>query len=167
MKTPGHKLAFQTKTRNQRLRFPQRIQELEKSPNSGHFPDFLNPATRSNEHRKCRARQARYATRGERVRLQDTRRPFRSEAFPFACRTVQRTAQCVQRVCQRSPRPKACCASQGAKRPLPLGGFPVCKGFGGREASKRKGPLGIFGCRRPATGPGAPQGGHPGPKTAA
>ena len=142
MKTPGHKLALQAETRNQRLRFPQRIQELEKSPNSGRFPDFLNPATRSTEHRKCRARQARYATRGERVRLQDTRRPFRSEAFPFACRTVQRTARCVQRACQRSPRPKACCASQGAKRPLPLGGFPVCKGFGGREASKRKGPPG-------------------------
>lgn len=141
MKTPGHKLALQAETRNQRLRFPQSIQELEKPSNSGRFPDFLNPATRSNEHRKCRARQARYATRGERVRLQDTRRPFRSEAFPFACRTVQRTAQCVQRACERMPGPKARCASQGAKRSLPLGGFPVCKGVRGKEASKRKGPL--------------------------
>ena len=141
-KTPGHKLAFQAETRNQQVALPQSIQELEKPSNSGRFPDFLNPATRSNEHRKCRARQARYATRGERVRLQDTRRPFRSEAFPFACRTVQRTARCVQRACQRSPRPKACCASQGARRLLSLRGFPVCKGFGGREASKRKGPPG-------------------------
>ena len=132
MKTPGHKFALQAETRNQQVALLQSIQELEKSPNSGHFPDFLNPATRSNEHRKCRARQARYATRGERVRLQDTRRPFRLEAFPFACRTVQRTVRCIRRACERMPGPKACCASQGAKRPLSLGGFPVCKGVWGK-----------------------------------
>ena len=141
-KTPGHKLAFQAETRNQQVALPQSIQEAGKPSNNGHFPDFLNLAARSSKHRMRSTQQARYATRGERVRLQDTRRPFRSEAFPFACRTVQRTARCVQQACQRSPRPKACCASQGARRLLSLRGFPVCKGFGGREASKRKGPPG-------------------------
>lgn len=165
MKTPGHKLAFQAETRNQQIALPQSIQELEKSPNSGHFPDFLNPATRSNEHRKCRARQARYAARGERARLQDTRRPFRSEAFSFACRTVQRTARCAQRACQRSPRPKACCASQGAKRPLSLGGFPVCKGFGGEGSLQAEGAardIRLSTARHRARG--APRGGIPGPR---
>ena len=142
MKTPGHKLALQAETRNQRLRFPQRIQELEKSPNSGRFPDFLNPATRSERAPKVQspASTIRNTRRTSSAPRHETTLPLRG--FPVCLSNSPADRSMRSASLRANARAEGLLLASGRKAaPFAWGLSRLQGGLGEREASKRKGPL--------------------------
>ena len=139
MKTPGHKFALQAETRNQQVALLQSIQELEKSPNSGHFPDFLNPATRSNEHRKCRPgkHDTQHAANEFGSKTRDD--PSAQRLSRLLVEQSSGLFDAFGELASECPGRRPAAHRRARNGPFRLGAFLFARGFGGKGSLQAKG----------------------------